>query len=248
MEALHNIKVLDLTRLLPGNFCTLVLADYGADVLKIEDTDRGDYGRWYPPRVRNQSAYFLGLNRNKKSMKLNLKTDEGKVIFMQLARKSDVILEGFRPGVVDRLGIGYDVVREVNPKIIYCSISGFGQDGPYRDKVGHDINYIGIAGILGITGQRDGPPIIPGIQIADIGAGGTMAAIGILMALIHREKTGKGQYIAQRPIPLLSGLQDQRRQIYNHRGAGGEILEKPVPGRGKTRPHPPPVCRGLQRG
>jgi crotonobetainyl-CoA:carnitine CoA-transferase CaiB-like acyl-CoA transferase len=203
MEALHGIKVLDLTRLLPGNFCTLVLADYGADVLKIEDTDRGDYGRWYPPRVRNQSAYFLGLNRNKKSMKLNLKTDEGKVIFMQLARKSDVILEGFRPGVVDRLGIGYDVVREVNPKIIYCSISGFGQDGPYRDKVGHDINYIGIAGILGITGQRDGPPIIPGIQIADIGAGGTMAAIGILMALIHREKTGKGQYI---DVSMLDGV------------------------------------------
>jgi crotonobetainyl-CoA:carnitine CoA-transferase CaiB-like acyl-CoA transferase len=203
MEALHGIKVLDLTRLLPGNFCTLLLADYGADVLKIEDTDRGDYGRWHPPRVRTQSAYFLGLNRNKKSMKLNLKTDRGKAIFMQLARKSNIILEGFRPGVVDRLGIGYDAVRKVNPGIIYCSISGFGQDGPYRNKVGHDINYIGIGGILGITGQRGGPPVLPGTQIADIGAGGMMAAIGILLALVHRQKTGKGQYI---DVSMLDGV------------------------------------------
>jgi crotonobetainyl-CoA:carnitine CoA-transferase CaiB-like acyl-CoA transferase len=203
MEALHGIKVLDLTRLLPGNFCTLLLADYGADVLKIEDTDRGDYGRWHPPQVRTQSAYFLGLNRNKKSMKLNLKTDGGKAIFMQLARKSNIILEGFRPGVVDRLDIGYDAVRKVNPGIIYCSISGFGQDGPYRNKVGHDINYIGIGGILGITGQRGGPPVLPGTQIADIGAGGMMAAIGILLALVHRQKTGKGQYI---DVSMLDGV------------------------------------------
>ncbi|NIS60006.1 MAG: CoA transferase [Proteobacteria bacterium] len=203
MKALDGVKVLDLARLLPGNFCTLLLADYGADVLKIEDTERGDYGRWYPPRVRTQSAYFLGLNRNKKSMKLNLKADEGKAIFMELVQKSDVILEGFRPGVTDRLGIGYDVVRRVNPAIIYCSISGFGQDGPYRDKVGHDINYIGIGGILGITGQRGGPPVIPASQIADIGAGGMMATIGILMALVHRRKTGKGQYI---DISMLDGV------------------------------------------
>jgi crotonobetainyl-CoA:carnitine CoA-transferase CaiB-like acyl-CoA transferase len=118
MKALDGVKVLDLTHLLPGNFCTLLLANYGADVLKIEDIDEGDYGRWYPPRVREQSAYFLGLNRNKKSMKLNLKTDEGRAIFTQLARKSDVILEGFRPGVADRLGIGYDTVCSINPEII----------------------------------------------------------------------------------------------------------------------------------
>ncbi|MFQ5842204.1 MAG: CaiB/BaiF CoA transferase family protein, partial [Thermodesulfobacteriota bacterium] len=203
MKALDGVKILDLTRLLPGNFCTLLLADNGADVLKIEDTDRGDYGRWYPPRVRTQSAYFLALNRNKKSMKLNLKTDEGKTIFMQLAQRSDVILEGFRPGVTDRLGIGYEAVRKVNSQIIYCSISGYGQDGPYRDKVGHDINYIGIGGILGITGQRDGPPVIPASQIADIGAGGMMATIGILMALLHQRKTGKGQYI---DISMLDGV------------------------------------------
>jgi len=223
MEALHGIKVLDLTRLLPGNFCTLLLADYGADVLKIEDTDRGDYGRWHPPRVRTQSAYFLGLNRNKKSMKLNLKTEEGKAIFMQLAQKSDVMLEGFRPGVTERLGIGYDAVRKVNPEIIYCSISGFGQDGPYRDKVGHDINYIGIGGILGITGQMGGPPVTPASQIADIGAGGMMATVGILMALVHRRKTGKGQYI---DISMLDGVVSWLSLFASKFFADGEIPER----------------------
>lgn len=223
IDALHGIKVLDLARLLPGNFCTLLLADYGADVLKIEDTDRGDYGRWHSPRVRTQSAYFIGLNRNKKSMKLNLKTEEGRAIFMHLAQKNDVILEGFRPGVTDRLGIGYDAVRKVNPKIIYCSISGFGQDGPYRDKVGHDINYIGIGGILGITGQRGGAPVIPASQIADIGAGGMMATIGILMALIHRRKTGKGQYI---DISMLDGVISWLSLFASKYFADGEIPER----------------------
>ena len=223
MDALQGIKILDLTRLLPGNFCTLLLADYGADVLKIEDTDRGDYGRWYPPPVRTQSTYFLGLNRNKRSMKLNLKTDEGKAIFMQLAERSDVILEGFRPGVTDRLDIGYHAVRKVNPAIIYCSISGFGKDGPYRDKVGHDINYIGIGGILGITGQRGGPPIIPATQIADIGAGGMMAVIGILMALLHRRKTGRGQYI---DISMLDGVVSWLSMVASKYFADGEIPER----------------------
>ncbi len=203
MEALHGVKVMDLTRLLPGNFCTLLLADYGAEILKIEDTDRGDYGRWYPPRVKEQSAHFIGLNRNKRSMKLNLKTDEGRSIFMQLVETSDVIVESFRPGVVNRLGIDYDAVRKINQEIIYCSISGFGQDGPYKDKVGHDINYIGIGGILGITGQGGGSPAIPGTQIADIGAGGMMAVVGILVALVHRQNTGKGQYI---DVSMLDGI------------------------------------------
>jgi len=223
MDALQGIKVLDLARLLPGNFCTLLFADYGADVLKIEDTNRGDYGRWYPPLVRTQSAYFLGLNRNKRSMKLNLKTDKGRTIFMQLAERSDVILEGFRPGVTDRLGIGYGAVRKVNPEIIYCSISGFGQDGPYRDKVGHDINYIGIGGILGITGQRGGPPVIPAAQIADIGAGGMMATIGILIALVNRRKTGRGQYI---DISMLDGVVSWLSMLASKYFVDGEIPER----------------------
>ncbi len=227
MDALQGMKILDLARLLPGNFCTLLLADYGADVLKIEDTDRGDYGRWYPPLVKTQSAYFLGLNRNKRSMKLNLKTDKGRAIFMQLAERGDVILEGFRPGVVDRLGIGYDAVRKVNPEIIYCSLSGFGQNGPYRNKVGHDINYIGIGGILGITGQRGGPPIIPAIQIADIGGGGMMAAIGILMALVHRRRTGRGQYI---DISMLDGVISWLSMF-----ASKYFADEEIPGRGEMR-------------
>jgi len=223
VDALQDIRVLDLARLLPGNFCTLLLADYGADVLKIEDPDRGDYGRWYPPLVRTQSAYFLGLNRNKRSMKLNLKTDGGRAIFMQLAERSDVILEGFRPGVTARLGIGYDAVRKVNTGIIYCSISGFGQDGPYRDKVGHDINYIGIGGILGITGQREGPPVIPASQIADIGAGGMMATIGILLALAHRRETGRGQYI---DISMLDGVISWLSMFASKYFADGEIPQR----------------------
>jgi len=220
MDVLQGVKILDLARLLPGNFCTLLLADYGADVLKIEDTDRGDYGRWSSPLVRTQSAYFLGLNRNKRSMKLNLKTEKGRAIFMQLAERNDVILEGFRPGVVSRLGIGYDAVRKVNPGIIYCSLSGFGQDGPYRNKVGHDINYIGIGGILGITGQRDGAPTIPAIQIADIGGGGMMAALGILMSLVHQRKTGRGQYI---DISMLDGVVSWLSMFASRYFVDGEI-------------------------
>jgi crotonobetainyl-CoA:carnitine CoA-transferase CaiB-like acyl-CoA transferase len=223
MDALHGMKVLDLTRLLPGNFCTLLLADCGAEVLKIEDTDRGDYGRWHPPLVRTQSAYFLGLNRNKMSMKLNLKTDEGRAIFMKLAERSDIILESFRPGVTDRLGVGYEAVRKVNPGIIYCSISGFGQDGPYRNKVGHDINYIGIGGILGITGQRGEPPTIPATQIADIGGGGMMAAIGILMALVHRGETGRGQYV---DISMLDGVVSWLSMFASKYFADGDIPER----------------------
>jgi crotonobetainyl-CoA:carnitine CoA-transferase CaiB-like acyl-CoA transferase len=223
MDALHGMKILDLTRLLPGNFCTLLLADCGAEVLKIEDTDRGDYGRWLPPLVRTQSAYFLGLNRNKMSMKLNLKTDDGRAIFMKLAERSDIILESFRPGVIDRLGIGYEAVRKINPGIIYCSISGFGQDGPYRNKVGHDINYIGIGGILGITGQRGGPPTIPATQVADIGGGGMMAAIGILTALVHRGETGRGQYV---DISMLDGVVSWLSRFASKYFADGEIPER----------------------
>ncbi len=156
-------------------------------------------------------------------MKLNLKSDEGKAIFMQLAQKSDVILEGFRPGVTGRLGIGYDAVQKMNPEIIYCSISGFGQDGPYRDKVGHDINYIGIGGILGITGQMGGPPVIPASQMTDIGAGGMMATVGILMALVHRRKTGKGQYI---DISMLDGVVSWLSLFASKFFADGEIPER----------------------
>jgi len=182
--ALSGIKVLDLSRLLPGPYCSMILADHGARVIAIEDR-----------RFMDDGLFFSQAYRNKEHMSLNLKTEEGKKIFFHLVNDADVILEGFRPGVVQRLGVDYDTVLKVNPKIIYCSISGYGQTGPYRDRAGHDVNYLSISGVLDLIGQANHPPSIPGIQIADIAGGGMNAAIGILMALFARERTGKGQYI-----------------------------------------------------
>ena len=199
---LDGIRVLDFTMLLPGPWCTLFLADFGAEVIKVEEPIRGDYIRWFPPFIEGISARHLLINRNKKSMKLNMKSNPGKEIARRLVETADVLVEGFRPGVMKRLELGYDTVRKINPKIIYCSISGYGQDGPYKNLVGHDLNYLGFAGILHITGEKDGPPILPGVQISDIASGGMMGAMGILIALIERNKTGKGQYI---DVSMLDG-------------------------------------------
>ncbi|MCD6152627.1 MAG: CoA transferase [Syntrophobacterales bacterium] len=193
--ALSGLRILDLSRLLPGPYCTMMLADLGAEVIKVEEPGKGDYLRDFPPKLKQESAFFLSVNRNKKSITLNLKSDRGREIFLGLVKKADVVLEGFRPGVMDKLGLGYDVLREINPQIIFCSISGYGQDGPFVKKAGHDINYLSIAGITGFTGTRDGRPVLPGIQIADIGGGGMLAAYSILAAVIARQKIGKGQYI-----------------------------------------------------
>jgi len=182
--ALTGVNVLDLSRLLPGPYCSMILADHGARVIAVEDK-----------RFLADGLFFNLINRNKEHMSLNLKTDKGKEIFSRLAQNADVLLEGFRPGVVDRLGVGYESVRSVNPQIIYCSITGYGQNGSFRDRVGHDANYLSYAGVLDLIGEQDHPPSIPGIQIADIAGGGMNAAIGILLALYAREKTGKGQYI-----------------------------------------------------
>jgi crotonobetainyl-CoA:carnitine CoA-transferase CaiB-like acyl-CoA transferase len=202
-HALEGLKVLDLTRLLPGGYCTMLLADMGADVMKLEDPFGGDYVRWFPPKLNEESAYFLAVNRNKKSMKLNLKPQRGKELFKELVKDYDVLVEGFRPGVMARLGLGYDVVSAINPRIVYCSISGYGQDGPYNQRAGHDINYIGVAGILGITGFGDRPPAVPGVPVADFGGGGMLAALGIMMALYHRRQSGRGQYI---DISMMDGV------------------------------------------
>src|SRR3954451_4189063 len=145
---LSDVRVLDLTRLLPGGFCSLMLADFGADVVKVEDTGLGDYVRWAEPKIAGAeptaaSALFLALNRNKRSIRIDLKTDAGRDVLLRLARDADVLLESFRPGVLDRLGVGYERLREVNPGLVYCAISGYGQDGPYRDRSGHDMNYLG---------------------------------------------------------------------------------------------------------
>jgi alpha-methylacyl-CoA racemase len=198
--ALADIKVLDLSRLLPGGFCSLLLADFGADVLKVEDTGMGDYVRWSPPyhdgaEDSAKSALFLSLNRGKRSIRLNLKEDAGREVLLKLARRYDVLLESFRPGVMDRLGVGPEHLREENPRLVYCSISGYGQDGPYTARSGHDMNYLGLNGLLGLTGEPDGPPVQPAGQIADLGGGALMAAFGILAALRERERSGQGQVV-----------------------------------------------------
>jgi len=182
--ALAGITVLDLSRLLPGPYCSMILADHGARVIAIEDK-----------RFLADELFITTLNRNKEHMSLNLKTPEGKEIFLRLVSNADVLLEGFRPGVVHKLGIDYDTVCKINSKIIYCSITGYGQTGPFRHRAGHDVNFLGYSGVLDLIGEPDRPPSIPGVQIADIAGGGMNAAIGILLALAARERTGKGQYI-----------------------------------------------------
>lgn len=182
--ALCGVKVLDLSRLLPGPYCSMILADHGAEVIAVEDG-----------RFRADGLYFNDVNRNKRHMSLNLKCDEGREIFFRLAREADVLLEGFRPGVVERLGVDYAAVNAVNPGIIYCSITGYGQTGPKRDEPGHDVNYLSSAGILDLIGAAGGAPSIPAVQVADIAGGAMQAAIGILLALYAREKSGQGQYI-----------------------------------------------------
>src|SRR5512136_1289723 len=181
MRPLEGIKILDLTRLLPGPYGTMFLGDLGAEVIKIEEPEQGDYARWYPPQINQVGGRHLLLNRNKKSITLNLKKPEGRSILLKMVEKgADVLIEQFRPGVMDRLGVGYKDLEKVNPRIIYCSLTGYGQTGPYRDLAGHDLNYIGLGGILGLTGQKGGAPVIPGIQIADLIGGGLYAVIGVL--------------------------------------------------------------------
>ncbi|SFQ95710.1 CaiB/BaiF CoA transferase family protein [Desulfoscipio geothermicus] len=191
---LKGIRVLDLSRLLPGPYATMLLGDLGAEVIKIEEPGVGDYMRHFHPQVDGVSVFFLAVNRNKKSITLNLKKERGKEIFLALARRANVIIEGFRPGVMDALGLGYESARQVNPGIVYCSLSGYGQDGPYRDRAGHDINYLSVSGVLGITGVRDAQPVVPGVQVADL-TGGMFAVIGILSALWQKQREGRGAYL-----------------------------------------------------
>jgi alpha-methylacyl-CoA racemase len=198
--ALADVRVLDLTRLLPGGFCSLMLADFGAEVLKVEDTGMGDYMRWAPPHYEGPdesaaSAYFLALNRGKRSIRINLKEERGREVLLKLVREYDVVLEGFRPGVLDRLGVGYERLRQENPRLVYCAITGYGQDGPYRDRSGHDMNYLALVGLLGLTGDPDGPPVQDAGQVADLGGGALMAAFGIMAALRERDRSGKGQLV-----------------------------------------------------
>src|SRR5438876_3775734 len=203
---LEGVRVLDLSRLLPGGFCSLLLADFGADVLKVEDTGMGDYIRWSPPYYEGvhesaRSALFLSLNRNKRSIRLDLKQERGREVLLRLVRDHDVVLESFRPEVLERLGVGYERMREENPGIVYCALSGYGQESPKRDASGHDMNYLGLVGLLGLTGAPGGGPVQAAGQIADIGGGALMAAFGIMAALRERDGSpaapgsGAGQFV-----------------------------------------------------
>ncbi len=192
---LTGIRVLDLTRLLPGAYCTLLLADMGADVVKVEEPKTGDYMRWTPPLVDGQSALFNAINRNKRSVTLNLRPVAGRELLLRLVEDADVLVEGNRPGVMERLGVGWDVLHARNPRLVMCSITGYGQDGPFASRAGHDLNYMATAGGLGLNGERDGPPIPLAVQVADIGGGGLQPAVAILGALLGVQRGGEGRWI-----------------------------------------------------
>ncbi len=191
---LAGVRVLDLTRLLPGGYCTLLLADLGADVVKIEEPGRGDYIRAVPPMVNGLGAAHLALNRGKRSVALDLKAPGGAEVLGRLAEGADALVESFRPGVLERLGAGWEALSRRNPRLVYCAVTGYGQDGPYRDRAGHDINYIGYAGILEATGVPGGPPVLPAVQIGDL-AGGMAAALGVVAALGQVARVGRGRLI-----------------------------------------------------
>jgi len=192
---LEGVRILDLTRLFPGPLTTMMLGDLGAEVIKVEDPQTGDLTRYLPPQKEGVGAGYLALNRSKLSFTVNLKDPKGQELFLRLAEKSDVVVEGFRPGVIDRLGIGYQELKKARDDIILCSISGYGQDGPFRERAGHDINYCARAGVLGLTGAQNGPPMMLGVQIGDVTGGTWQALAGILGALFQRERTGQGQWV-----------------------------------------------------
>jgi alpha-methylacyl-CoA racemase len=229
---LSDVRVLDLSRLLPGGFCSQLLADFGADVVKVEDTSMGDYVRWAPPYYGDQeqqslgtrSALYLSLNRNKRSIRLDLKADGGRDALLRLVRDYDVVLESFRPGVLDRLGVGYERMREENPALVYCAITGYGQTGPYTQRAGHDMNYLGLIGLLGLTGEPDGRPIQSAGQIADLGGGALMAAFGILAALHEARRSGQGQLV---DVSMADGALSWLAMV-----AGAYLCDGEVPRRG----------------
>jgi crotonobetainyl-CoA:carnitine CoA-transferase CaiB-like acyl-CoA transferase len=192
---LKGLRVLDLSRLIPGPFCTLILSDLGASVDKLEDPHVGDYLRVFPPLKNGLSGRFIALNRDKRSICLDLKKPEGRAAFLRLVEKYDVVLETFRPGVLDRLGVGYQALAAVNPKIVLCSISGYGQTGPLRDRAGHDLNYVSLAGVTGMAGPASQAPPVPPIQLADVAGGGLWGAVGILAALLAVKESGRGRHL-----------------------------------------------------
>lgn len=223
-RTLEGIRVLDFTRLLPGPFSTMLLADLGAEVTKIEAPEGGDYARWYPPMfgegAEAMSALFASVNRGKRSVSINLKHAPGAEIARKLAASVDVVVETFRPGVMDRLGLGPAQLREANPGLIYCGITGFGQTGPYRDAAGHDLTYLAMGGALEQTAPLGGAPHPPGFQLADLMGGGMYATMAILAALYHRERSGEG---AELDISMTDGAATTMAPLFGRLAAGGDL-------------------------
>ena len=192
---LSTLKVLDFSALLPGPFGTMILADLGADVLRVESPTRPDMVRMLPPMDDGLSAVHGYLNRSKRSLAVDLKKPEGVEVIRRLVKDYDIVVEQFRPGVMDKLGVGYEALREINPGLIYCSVTGYGQDGPYRNRAGHDLNYLSLAGMTSYNGRRDSGPAPMAFQVADVAGGSCHAVMGVLAAVVHRQATGEGQHI-----------------------------------------------------
>ncbi len=230
---LTGVRILDLTLIMAGPYCTLILGDLGAEVIKIEKPGIGESSREMPPHFfAGQSAYFIAMNRNKKSMTLDLKSDAGKRIFLDLARKSDVVIDNFRPGVVKKLGIDFDTLKTINPRIICCSISGYGQTGPFRDRPAFDLVIQARGGIMSYTGEEGQMPVRMGAPMGDL-SGGVFASQGILAALYQREKTGRGQRIDISLVDCQTSLLTYRAQFY----LVGKEIARPV-GSGHVSAHP----------
>lgn len=221
--ALDGVKIVDLSRVLAGPFCTMLLADYGAEVIKVEQPGKGDGTRaWGPPWEGGESAYYLSINRNKQSITLNLKSEQGREILGRLLKDADVLVENFKPGTMDRLGLGYDVLQERYPSLVVCSITGFGQGGPYRDRPGYDFMIQAMGGIMSISGPADGPPSKVGVAIVDITTG-LFASNAILAALHHRQQTGEGQLI---DVALLDAQVGWLANVAHNYFASGEMPKR----------------------
>ncbi len=238
MLPLAGIRVLDLSRLVPGPYCTLVLADLGADVVKVEELPGGDYLRWIPPLAGEQSGYFHALNRNKRSLRLDLKKPEGAAALRRLTRRFDVLVESFRPGVLENLGLGYGELRKENRGLVFCSITGYGQDGPYRDRAGHDLDYCALAGVLGLNGPPEAPLPL-GVQVADVAGGAWPAVVGILAALVRRTATGEGAHV---DISMAEGALALLAMALGGAAARGEPLR-----RGRELLNGGAACYGVYR-
>lgn len=240
MRALQGLKILDLTMNLPGPYMTWLLTTMGAEVVKVENPAGGDYARALGGGTSGASSpFFEAVNRNKKSVTLNFKQPEARELFFRLLETFDIVVEGFRPGTLDKLGLGYEALRERQPRLIQVSISGYGQGGPYRLRAGHDLNYLSLAGVIAMTGTRDGEPAIPGVQIADLAGGSLLALTGMLAAVIQRERTGQGQFV---DISMFHGALSLATMVHAGVEAG---LEKPAAGKMMLNGRYP--CYGLYR-